>query len=218
MLEGTGDGGRLVEGPLLSEFREGDRLQAALGWDEKDKRAEEPPVPVGTVTTAGATPVVRFFAGSGDLGLVAVASTTTERPPLFSDRVLEVRAAPLLGGAGALLGGRGSADVAAGCAVHCGGRYVGRVVRAGGSGAVASRLVDAGHRVVVTCLGATTSTSDAHLVALGDGRFRIEGAVPDDPSVIALTAGGQDLVPGDLAIGVLERDMAARAAGGCGIR
>ena len=34
-------------------------------------------------------------------------------------------------------------------------------------------------------------------------------AVQAEPSIIALTAGGQDLVPGDLAIGVLERDESA---------
>jgi hypothetical protein len=48
------------------------------------------------------------------------------------------------------------------------------------------------------------------LGSLGGGRFRIEGAAPDaaDSSILAVTAGGQDLVPANLPAGILEKDGA----------
>jgi hypothetical protein len=89
------------------------------------------------------------------------------------------------------------------------GRYVGRVVSVAGRGVVASRLADRGHRMFVRTLGGGDRTWTGELVALGEGRFRLEGIGGPDPadtSVIALTAGGEGLVPSDLPAGVLERD------------
>jgi cell shape-determining protein MreC len=205
VLEGQGDGARLVEGPLLTAFRVGDRL-VAVGDAAEGESAR--PLAVGAVTVEGLVPEVRLFAGPGELGLVAVASG---RPPprLFEDRPLEVRAAPLVGGAGALLAGPSAAAITPGCAVLAGGRYVGRVVRVASGGAVASRLSDRGHRVFVRCLGGGDRSWTGELVAHGDGVCRLEGAgAPDaaDATVVALTAGGEGLVPADLPCGVLERD------------
>jgi rod shape-determining protein MreC len=204
VLEGTGDGARLVEGPLLTAFRVGDRLNTVLTEGVPSTR----PLAVGAVTVAGPAPEVRLFAGPADLGLVAVASEL-RIPPLFDERVLEVRAAPLVGGAGALLAAAPELGVTAGCAVLSQGRYLGRVVSVSGAGAVASRISDRGHRVLVRCLGGGGRSWTGELVALGGARYLLEGSgAPDpaDPSVLALTAGGEGLVSADLPAGILTRD------------
>jgi hypothetical protein len=205
VLEGTGSGGRLVEGPLLSEFRAGDRLHAVID------RAASPPLAVGTVAKPGLLPEVRLAAGPGDLGLVAVPADREPSRALFVPEALEVRAESVFGRRGALLAAPDGSSVAAGCAVHARGRYLGRITRVAGRTAVASRLDDRGHRVFVRLLGASAAAPTGQLVSAGGGSFRLEiddaQAVPAGP-LLAVTAGGEHLVPGDLAIGFLDPDAA----------
>jgi hypothetical protein len=206
VLEGTGEGGRLVSGSLLSEFREGDRLNTSV--DARDRKAASRSLAVGVVTAGGPDPRVRLFAGPGDLGLVTVAAEAAPAGRLFDDTRVSVRAAPLVASAGALLSGPGAGGVAAGCAVHSNGRYLGKVALATAEGFVASRFVDPGHRLFVRCLAAGNATFTGELVALGAGRCRLEGgsAGAGVNAALAVTAGGQDLIPADLAVGFLERE------------
>jgi hypothetical protein len=200
ILEGTGEGGRLVAGSLLSEFRPGDALEAPIGDGARR-------VPVGVVASEGPDPAVRLLAGPADLGFVTVAADKAPPQPLFEHVPFDVRAAPLVEGAGALLAGTGPLAARPGCAVHAGGRYLGRVTLATPTGVVASRLGDPGHRLFVRCLGADEHGFAGELLALGGGRYAIEGApeASGPGALLAITAGGQELIPADLVVGTLER-------------
>jgi hypothetical protein len=202
ILEGTGEGGRLVSGSLLSEFRAGDALSASVGG--RGAGSDVRPVPVGVVATEGPDPAVRLHAGPGDLGFVTVASGSAPGKALFEHVSLAVRAAPCVAGSGALMTGPGAARVAPGCAVQAGGRYLGKVTLATSSAVVVSGVCDPGHRLFVRCLGREGGSSAVEMVSLGRRRFRIDGAVPEAGPLLVVTAGGQELIPADLAVGVLE--------------
>jgi hypothetical protein len=204
VIEGTGTGAQLANGSLLGELRTGDVLRALPSAERPD--ASSRPVPVGVVEAPGPGGPVRLLAGPGDLGLVTVPASGARLAPLFEDLPVVLSAAPVVGSTGALLTGAGAARSAPGCAVHVHGRYLGKVTLAAGNALVASRLSDPGHRVFVRAVASSGASLAAELVSIGGGAFRFEGAAPEaaGSGLLAVTAGGQELVPADLALGVLE--------------
>ncbi len=197
VLRGDGAGVALVTTAHLPRaFRVGDELRT-LRFQE-----DSPAWPVGEVVGEGLRPSVRLLARPDGLTAVRVEGAVGDVGPMFEEHPFEL----VLAGAGrlrgALISGAALDDVVPGCAVHGGGRYLGRVLSVTFGGAMVAGVTDPGVAVSVTLVGRGGGEARGRLVGLGRGRLRLlelAEPLPDGP-LMALTAGGQELVPAGLLV------------------
>jgi hypothetical protein len=199
VVTGTGGDAVITQAHLPQLFEVGDHLET-LTEKTGDRRWA-----VGDIVATGTRPRVRLSARPDGAAWVFVEGSQArgvDAASLFDvvpfDLILVGAGRP----EGALLAGHDTDDVIPGCAVHIGGRYLGRVVRVAFGVAQVVGPDDAGRRLEVQILSEHESAS-ATLVGEGRGRLRVagsRGSVQDGP-ILVLTAGGQELVPPGLLVG-----------------
>jgi cell shape-determining protein MreC len=195
-LRGDGDGAEVATAHRPREFRRGDVLCTLA--DGADDRAW----PVGEITREGPRPRVRLLARPDRVPAVFVCGVLAEPQPIFEEHPLEVALSTSGRLRGVLVKGAALGRVLPGCGVHAGGRYLGRVLRLALGTAHVVRASDPGSSVEVVLIGRGGISVPARLEGRGAGVLSVtdvRGRLPPGP-ILAVTAGGQELVPAGLLV------------------
>ncbi|MAB91209.1 MAG: hypothetical protein CMJ90_17410 [Planctomycetes bacterium] len=158
--------------------------------------------PVGEITGEGLRPSVRLLARPDRVAAVLVRGATSDPPSVFEEHPLEVALSASGRLRGVLVTGAALERVLPGCGVHAGGRYLGLVSRVAGGTAHVIRATDPGSSVEVVLVGRDGASQAARLEGRGAGTLSVVDVRGPLPSglIVAVTAGGQELVPSGLLV------------------